>query len=125
MQLGEGGQPSGEPSSSFIWEVFLLWPQYTFLPITYNFTDTQWQIWPHTLQVALQTDVDVSFSIDNFDPSRFHDIHCLLYAGASLLYAVKKYKNISEQLNIDNCIILKHKRLLYVKDVLVYVMIFL
>ena len=37
----------------------------------------------------MQTDVDVSFAIDNFDPSRFHDIHCLLYAGAALLYAVK------------------------------------
>ena len=37
----------------------------------------------------MQTDVDVSFAIDNFDPTRFHDIHCLLYAGAALLYAVK------------------------------------
>ena len=41
------------------------------------------------LQVALQSDLKVSFSIDNFDPTRFHDIHCLLYAGAALLYAVK------------------------------------
>ena len=43
----------------------------------------------------MQTEVDVSFSIDNFDPTRFHDIHCLLYAGAALLYAVTIDKNLT------------------------------
>jgi hypothetical protein len=40
-------------------------------------------------QVALETDLAISYSIDNFDPTRFNDIHCLLYAGAALLYAVR------------------------------------
>ena len=36
-----------------------------------------------------QAPFEFSENFDNFDPSRFHDIHCLLYAGAALLYAVK------------------------------------
>ena len=40
-------------------------------------------------QTALESDLHVSYKIDNFDPSRFNDIHSLLYAGSSLLYAVR------------------------------------
>ena len=49
--------------------------------------------------MALQSDLKVSFSIDNFDPARFHDIHCLLYAGAALLYAVKTIFLASQKYN--------------------------
>ena len=52
------------------------------------------------LQVALQSDLKVSFSIDNFDPTRFHDIHCLLYAGAALLYAVKTITFASKKIQL-------------------------
>ena len=52
--------------------------------------------------MALQSDLKVSFSIDNFDPTRFHDIHCLLYAGAALLYAVKIILLTPQQYNLLN-----------------------
>lgn len=37
-------------------------------------------------QVALETELRISYDIDNMDPSRFHDIHCLLHSGSALLY---------------------------------------
>ena len=38
---------------------------------------------------VLQSEVVISYKIDNFDPARFNDIHSLLYAGSELLYAAR------------------------------------
>ena len=38
---------------------------------------------------VLQSDLEISYQIDGLDPARFHDIHCLLYSGSALLYAVR------------------------------------
>ena len=40
-------------------------------------------------QTVLEGEVAVSYSIDNYDPTRFQDIHALLYRGPALLYAVR------------------------------------
>jgi hypothetical protein len=40
-------------------------------------------------QTVLESDLHVSYKIENFDLSRFHDIHSLLYAGSALLYAIR------------------------------------
>ena len=40
-------------------------------------------------QTVLETELRVSYNIHNFDPSRFQDIHLLLYSGSALLYAVR------------------------------------
>ena len=39
--------------------------------------------------IVLQSEVVISYKIDNFDPARFNDIHSLLYAGSELLYAAR------------------------------------
>ena len=39
--------------------------------------------------VVLQSELHISYKIDNFDPARFNDIHSLLYAGSELLYAAR------------------------------------
>ena len=38
---------------------------------------------------VLQSEVHISYKIDNFDPARFNDIHSLVYAGSELLYAIR------------------------------------
>ena len=40
-------------------------------------------------QTALETELRISYSIDNYDPNRFNDIHCLLHCGEALLYALR------------------------------------
>ena len=40
-------------------------------------------------QTVLESDLQASYQIDNYDPARFHDIHSLLYAGSALLYAIR------------------------------------
>ena len=39
--------------------------------------------------IVLQSEVVISYKIDNFDPARFNDIHSLVYAGSELLYAIR------------------------------------
>ena len=39
--------------------------------------------------IVLQSEVVLSYKIDDFDPTRFNDIHSLLYAGSELLYAAR------------------------------------
>ena len=38
---------------------------------------------------VLQSEVVISYKIDDFDPARFNDIHSLLYAGSELLFAAR------------------------------------
>ena len=40
-------------------------------------------------QIVLESELQVSYKLDNHEPSRFHDIHSLLYAGSALLYAIR------------------------------------
>ena len=39
--------------------------------------------------VVLQSEMLISYKIDNYNQARFNDIHCLLYAGSELLYAAR------------------------------------
>ena len=40
-------------------------------------------------QTVLESDLQASYQIGDFNLSRFHDIHSLLYAGSALLYAIR------------------------------------